>query len=124
MEFDFLKPLDNEILQFAKGFSSQQLGSKVVFHSLEDFPDLNKIKIECRKSSAITARRSPSNPSTVPPSLITILRATNTVTRTEVPHSRLLPSRTKISSITPTTFATRSSNTPHLTPMRVKVKER
>lgn len=45
MEFDFLKPLDNEILQFIKGFSSQQLGSKVVFHSSEDFPDLNKIKI-------------------------------------------------------------------------------
>ena len=45
MEFDFLKPLDNEILQFFKGFSSQQLGSKVVFHTAEDFPDLNKIKI-------------------------------------------------------------------------------
>jgi arginase family enzyme len=45
MEFDFLKPLDNEILQFVKEFSSQQLGSKVVFHTAEDFPDLNKIKI-------------------------------------------------------------------------------
>ena len=45
MEFDFLKPLDHEILQFFKGFSSQQLGSKVVFHSAEDFPDLDKIKI-------------------------------------------------------------------------------
>jgi arginase family enzyme len=45
MEFDFLKPLDNEILQIFKGFSSQQLGSKVVFHSAEDFPDLDKIKI-------------------------------------------------------------------------------
>jgi hypothetical protein len=45
MEFDFLKPLDNEILQFFKEFSSQQLGSKVVFHTDEDFPDLNKIKI-------------------------------------------------------------------------------
>lgn len=45
MEFDFLKPLDNEILQFFKGFSSQQLGSKVVFHTADDFPDLNKIKI-------------------------------------------------------------------------------
>ena len=45
MEFDFLKPLDNEILQFFKGFSSQQLGRKVVFHSVEDFPDLDKIKI-------------------------------------------------------------------------------
>lgn len=45
MEFDFLKPLDNEILQFIKEISSQQLGSKVVFHSNEDFPDLNKIRI-------------------------------------------------------------------------------
>jgi arginase family enzyme len=45
MEFDFLKPLDNEILQVIKGFSSQQLGSKVVLHTAEDFPDLNKIRI-------------------------------------------------------------------------------
>jgi arginase family enzyme len=45
MEFDFLKPLDNEILQLINGFSSQQLGSKVVFHTSESFPDLNKIKI-------------------------------------------------------------------------------
>ena len=45
MEFDFLKPLDNEILQYIKEFSSQQLGSKIVFHTKDDFPDLNKIKI-------------------------------------------------------------------------------
>ncbi|SHG00514.1 Arginase family enzyme [Flavobacterium fluvii] len=45
MEFDFLKPLDNEILRVIKEFSSQQLGSKVAFHTAEDFPDLNKIKI-------------------------------------------------------------------------------
>ncbi len=45
MEFDFLKPLDNEILQFVKEVSPQQLGSKVVFHTAEDFPDLSKIKI-------------------------------------------------------------------------------
>lgn len=45
MEFDFLKPLDNEILRAIKGFSSQQLGSKVVLHTAEDFPDLDKIKI-------------------------------------------------------------------------------
>ncbi len=45
MEFDFLRPLDNEILRSIKGFSSQQLGSKVVFHTADDFPDLNKIKI-------------------------------------------------------------------------------
>ncbi|HEY6144303.1 MAG TPA: formimidoylglutamase [Flavobacterium sp.] len=45
MEFDFLKPLDKEILGIVRDFSSQQLGSKVVFHTAEDFPDLNKIKI-------------------------------------------------------------------------------
>ncbi|MBX9807110.1 MAG: formimidoylglutamase [Flavobacteriaceae bacterium] len=45
MEFDFLKPVDNEILQFIEEVSSQQLGSKVVFHTDKDFPDLNKIKI-------------------------------------------------------------------------------
>lgn len=45
MEFDFLKPLDSEILEFIKGFSSQQLGSKVIFHTAEDFPDLNKTRI-------------------------------------------------------------------------------
>ncbi len=45
MEFDFLKPLDNEILEINKGLSSQQLGSKVVFHTEKNFPDLNKIKI-------------------------------------------------------------------------------
>ena len=45
MEFDFLCPLDYEILKFIGGLSSQQLGSKVVFHTKEQFPDLNKIKI-------------------------------------------------------------------------------
>lgn len=45
MELDFLCPLDHEILKFIEGLSSQQLGSKVVFHTEEQFPDLNKIKI-------------------------------------------------------------------------------
>lgn len=45
MELDFLSPLDVEILQEIKGFNSQQFGSKVVFHTAEDFPDLDKIKI-------------------------------------------------------------------------------
>jgi hypothetical protein len=45
MEFNFLKPLDDEICKTIKGFSSQQLGSKVVLHTKEDFPDLNKIRI-------------------------------------------------------------------------------
>ena len=45
MEFDFLKPLDSDILQTIKGLSSQQFGSKVAFHTAEDFPDLDKIKV-------------------------------------------------------------------------------
>ncbi len=45
MEFDFLRPIDSEILETIKGFSSQQLGSKVVFHTADEFPDLNKINI-------------------------------------------------------------------------------
>lgn len=45
MEIDFLKPLDNEVLKFVKTLSSQELGSKIVFHTEQDFPDLDKIKI-------------------------------------------------------------------------------
>ena len=45
MEFDFLSPLDDEILEFINGLSSQNLGSKVVLHTSKDFPDLNKIKL-------------------------------------------------------------------------------
>ena len=45
MEFDFLKPVDDEILIYINGLTSQQLGSKIVLHTNEQFPDLNKIKI-------------------------------------------------------------------------------
>jgi len=45
MEFDFLSPLDDEILEFINDLTSQNLGSKVVLHTNEDFPDLNKIKL-------------------------------------------------------------------------------
>jgi len=45
MEFDFLRPLDTEVLALVDGLSSQHLGSKVVLHTTEDFPDLEKIKI-------------------------------------------------------------------------------
>lgn len=45
MEFDFLSPLDDEILEFINNLTSQNLGSKVVLHTNEDFPDLNKIKL-------------------------------------------------------------------------------
>lgn len=45
MEFDFLSPLDDGILEFVKGLSSQNLGSKVVMHTSKCFPDLSKIKL-------------------------------------------------------------------------------
>lgn len=43
--FDFLEPISNEFVAVLKSLSSQQLGSKVVFHTQEDFPDLDKVKI-------------------------------------------------------------------------------
>jgi len=45
MEFDFLSPVDNEIIQYISSLSTQNMGSKVVFHTDKDFPDLDKIKI-------------------------------------------------------------------------------
>ncbi len=45
MEFDFLEPVDSEICELVKGFTSQQLGSKVVFHTKQEFPNLKKINI-------------------------------------------------------------------------------
>ena len=45
MEFDFLSPVDNEILEYTNGLSSQHMGSKIAFHTDKDFPDLDKIKI-------------------------------------------------------------------------------
>lgn len=45
MEFDFLEPIDTEILEMLQGLTSQQLGSKIVFHTKDQFPDLNKINI-------------------------------------------------------------------------------
>lgn len=45
MEFDFLKPIDDEILTYVNGLTSQQLGSKIVFHTEKQFPDLDQIKI-------------------------------------------------------------------------------
>jgi arginase family enzyme len=45
MALDFLKPLETDILDFANNLSSQHLGSKIVFHTKDDFPDLKKIKI-------------------------------------------------------------------------------
>lgn len=45
MEFDFLSPLDKDITGYINELSSQHLGSKVVFHSEHDFPDLEQVKI-------------------------------------------------------------------------------
>lgn len=45
MEFDFLSPVDEEIIQYVSTLSSQHLGSKVAFHTDKEFPDFDKIKI-------------------------------------------------------------------------------
>jgi arginase family enzyme len=45
MEFDFLSPLDSEIIDYIDGLSSQQLGSKIVLHTSEAFPELSKVTI-------------------------------------------------------------------------------
>lgn len=45
MEFEFLSPIDNEVLDFIKELSSQHLGSKIVLHTERDFPDLSKINL-------------------------------------------------------------------------------
>jgi arginase family enzyme len=45
MEFDFLSPLDPEILNFIDGLSPQQLGSKLVLHTNEEFPESNKVSL-------------------------------------------------------------------------------
>jgi arginase family enzyme len=45
MEFEFLKPIDTDLLIEIKNGSSQQLSSKVVFHTKDEFPDLDKVKI-------------------------------------------------------------------------------
>ena len=45
MVFDFLEPLDDEILDFIDGLSSQALGKKVAFHTREEFPDTESARI-------------------------------------------------------------------------------
>jgi arginase family enzyme len=45
MEFDFLEPVSQEILDYVSQLSSQHLGNKIVFHTQHDFPDVSKIKI-------------------------------------------------------------------------------
>lgn len=45
MEFDFLTPVETDLLIDIKQMSSQHLSSKVVFHTNEDFPDITKVSI-------------------------------------------------------------------------------
>jgi len=45
MEFDFLTPIDNDLIIDIKKLSSQHLSSKVVFHTESEFPDISKINI-------------------------------------------------------------------------------
>ncbi|TPG35379.1 formimidoylglutamase [Flavobacterium pectinovorum] len=45
MEFDFLEPVNEGILKFISSLSSQELGSKVVLHTQDQFPDISKINI-------------------------------------------------------------------------------
>jgi arginase family enzyme len=45
MEFDFLKPIDSDVLDFIGNLKAQQLGSKVVLHTADQFPDLDQVQI-------------------------------------------------------------------------------
>jgi len=45
MVFDFLQPVGQDIIQYAKSLSSQHFGRKIVFHTDVDFPDLSLVKI-------------------------------------------------------------------------------
>ncbi len=45
MVFDFLQPVEGSIIQYIKALNSQHLGSKVVFHTDSDFPDLDNVKV-------------------------------------------------------------------------------
>jgi arginase family enzyme len=64
MDFSFLEPIDIEIQHFVKQLSSQQLGSKVTFHTSEDLPDLSKIRVaivgvlESKQDGTITSLKS------------------------------------------------------------------
>ena len=45
MEFDFLEPVNDGIVKFVGALSSQELGSKVAFHTQDQFPDIAQINI-------------------------------------------------------------------------------
>ena len=45
MGLDFLSPLNDELVEFIKGLTSQHLGSKIVLHTEKELPDLKKIRL-------------------------------------------------------------------------------
>lgn len=45
MEFDFLVPIDNEIIDFKSELSPHQIGGVIALHTEDAFPDLSEIKI-------------------------------------------------------------------------------
>lgn len=45
MEFDFLAPLDNDLIIDIMQLSTQHLSNKVVFHTEAEFPDISKVTI-------------------------------------------------------------------------------
>lgn len=45
MEMEFLRPVSSDLIDWVEDLSVQHLGSKVAFHTDNDFPDLDKIKI-------------------------------------------------------------------------------
>ncbi len=45
MVFDFLQPVDSDLIRFCGELSNQHLGRKVVFHTEQDFPELGLVKI-------------------------------------------------------------------------------
>lgn len=45
MVFDFLEPVEQDVTNFIKTLSSQHLGKKMSFHTLNDFPNLERVKL-------------------------------------------------------------------------------
>src|SRR5690606_15462933 len=45
MQFDFLEPVENEIVEFVSSLSIQHLGAKVALHSETSFPSMDKVDI-------------------------------------------------------------------------------
>src|SRR5690606_1056762 len=43
--FDFLQPVEREIVEFVNSLSVHHLGTKVSFHTEESFPNLDKVRI-------------------------------------------------------------------------------